>query len=101
MGRFHLGWLVIDWTISVGSLLQVVAFLVTGVGAFFALRSDIKVLTNDVKNLQQEQIELAKTMREITTVMTTMAVQQVRLDRAEKTIDEMRHGQGFVNPMRS
>ena len=91
----------IDWTISIGSLLQIGAFLAAGVGAFFALRSDIRILRHDMKNVQQEQIALGENLAQLTNVMTTLAVQQVRLDRAEKTIDEMRHGQGFVNPMRS
>lgn len=93
--------MVIDWTISVGNLLQIAAFLVVGVLAFATLRADIRVLRHDMKNVQQEQEVVSETMTHLSSVLTTVAVQNVRLDRAEKTIDEMRHGQGFVNPMRS
>lgn len=92
---------VIDWTISVGNLLQIVAFLVAGIGGFFALRGDIRILRHDMKNVQQEQIALGENLQQLTTVLTTLAVQGSRLDRAEESIKELRHGQGFVNPMRS
>ena len=93
--------MVIDWTISIGNLLQVAAFLVVGVGAFFAVRSDIRVLRHDVKNIEQRQDSLGETMNHLSTVLTTVAVQDNRIGAAERMIEEMRHGQGFVNPMRS
>jgi len=92
---------VIDWTVSVGSLLQIGAFLIAGIGAFFALRTDIRILRHDMKNIQQEQIAFSENMQQLTTVLSTLAVQGSRLDRAEEMIKELRHGQGFVNPMRS
>jgi len=99
--RSDLGWIVIEWSISIGNLLQIAAFLIAGVGAFFALRTDIKVLKHDMEKIQRDQVMIGEAMKQMTNVLTTLAVQQVRLDRAEMTIDEMRHGQGFVNPMRS
>ncbi len=93
--------MVIDWTVSVGNLLQIAAFLVAGIGAFFALRADIRILRHDMKTVQLRQEALADTMAAVSATMTTVAVQGARLDRAEETIKELRHGQGFVNPMRS
>jgi hypothetical protein len=34
-------------------------------------------------------------------VLVVVARQDERIGRAEKTIDELRHGQGYVSPMRS
>jgi hypothetical protein len=95
------GWPVIDWTISLGNLLQIGAFVVVGIGAFFAVRSDIRVLRHDVQKIDLRQDGLQTTLTNMSTVLTTVAVQDTRLTMAEKTIDELRHGQGFVNPMRS
>lgn len=91
----------IDWTVSVGNMLQVAAFLVVGVGAFFAVRSDIRVLRHDLKNVQQQQDALSDTMNHVSATLTTVAVQDERISQLSRQVDEMRHGQGFVNPMRS
>jgi hypothetical protein len=96
-----MGKIMIDWTISVGNLLQVVAFLVVGIGAFFALRTDIRILRHDMKSIQVVQDAQAETMANISSALATLAVQGERLNQLSKTVDEMRHGQGFVNPMRS
>lgn len=93
--------MVIDWTISVGNLLQIAVFLVVGIGAFFALRTDIKILHNQVRIINDRQDDLATTTTNISNTLTTVAVQGERINQMSKTIDEMRHGQGFVNPMRS
>lgn len=96
-----MGKIMIDWTISVGNLLQVAAFLVVGLSAFFALRTDIRVLRHDMKNVQEQQDTLSDTMNHVSATLTTVAVQDERITQLSKTVDEMRHGQGFVNPMRS
>lgn len=93
--------LMIDWTLSIGNLLQIAAFMVVGVGAFFTLRGDIRILRHDLKNMQQQQEGLADTMSNISATLTTVAVQDERITQMAKTIDEMRHGQGFVSPMRT
>lgn len=91
----------IDWTVSVGNLLQVFAFLVVGVGAFFALRADIRILRHDLKGVQQQQETLGETMVHVSATLTTVAVQDERITQLSKTVDEMRHGQGFVSPIRT
>jgi hypothetical protein len=91
----------IDWTISLGNLLQIGSFLAVGIGAFYAVRSDLRVLRHDVKALGDRQDGMQAALTNISTVLTTVAVQDVRLAMVEKTIDELRHGQGYVNPMRS
>lgn len=91
----------IDWTITLGNLLQIVAFLAVGIGAFYAVRSDLRVLRHDVQNLGNRQDGMQTALTNISTVLTTVAVQDVRLAMVEKTVDELRHGQGYVNPMRT
>lgn len=93
--------IMIDWTISVGNLLQVFAFVIVGIGAFYTLRGDIRILRHDVKNIQQQQVGLVETMANISSTLTMVAVQAEQINQLRQTVDEMRHGQGFVNPMRS
>lgn len=92
---------VIDWTISVGNLLQIIAFVGGGVWAFFALRADVRVVKHDMSNIKQRQDDLNEAFTQLGTILTKVAVQDQRLVAIEKTVDELRHGQGFVNPMRS
>lgn len=44
-------------------------------------------------------LELKTEIKKLNDVLTALAVQSGRLDRAEESIREMRHGQGFVNPL--
>lgn len=90
----------IDWTITVGNLLQVAAFLIAGVGAFFALRGDIRILRHDMRSIQLVQEAHAETMTHVATTLTTVATQAIQINQLIKTVDEMRHGQGYVNPIR-
>jgi hypothetical protein len=99
--REQFGDFMIDWTISVSGLIQVAALLVAGLGAFFTLRADIRVINSEMTHMKDDQHAMGEVIKQQTNVLSTLAAQQVRLDRAEKLIDEMRHGQGFVNPMRS
>lgn len=93
--------IMIDWTISVGNLIQVAALLVVGIGAFFAVRSDIRILRHDLKTVREKQDVMGATMNHVSATLTTVAVQDERISQLAKQVDEMRHGQGFVNPMRS
>ena len=96
-----LGFLVIDWTVSISSLLQGLAMLILGMGAFYSLRGDVRVLSKEVENVKLQQAAISEAMKQLTSVLTTLAQQQVRLDLQQKTIDELRHGHGWVNPLSS
>lgn len=96
-----MGWPVIDWSISVGNLLQMVAMVGGGLWVFFQLRADVRILKNDISNMEKRQNDLNEAFTQLGTILTQVAVQDQRMVQIEKTVDEMRHGQGFVNPMRS
>lgn len=91
----------IDWTVSVGNIIQIVAFLGAGLAMFFAMRADIRVIRHDLGNLKQRQNDLNEAFTQLGKILTQVAVQDQRIVAIEKTVDELRHGQGFVNPMRS
>lgn len=92
---------VIDWTVSVGNILQVIAFIGAGLAMFFAMRADIRVIRHDLSNIKERQNILNEAFTQLGNILTKVAVQDERLNAMAKDIDEMRHGQGFVNPMRS
>jgi hypothetical protein len=93
--------MVIDWTISIGNIITMALAAIGAIGAFYALRTDIRILRHDLKNVQLRQDVLGETLNNVSATLTTVAVQDERITQLSKTVDEMRHGQGFVNPMRS
>lgn len=55
---------------------------------------------NEILVIQSKEIsELKIETKRLGDVLTTLAVQQTRLERLEQDIREMKHGRGFVNPM--
>jgi hypothetical protein len=51
--------------------------------------------------MKTRQDDLGEAFTQLGNILTKVAVQDERLNQMAKTIDEMRHGQGFVNPMRA
>lgn len=90
----------IDWTINVGNLVQIVV-IVGGIFAFvFAVKGDVTKVKENVSDIKEELKELRK-------VLTTQVDHDGRLRRAEEDIREMRgeikelrHGEGFVFPLK-
>jgi hypothetical protein len=102
------GWAMIDPTVSVGNLLQMIVIVVGGLSVFFALRADVRVMRHDMNNLKERQESLSEAFKQLGDILRQVAVQDERLveqsrriGAVEKTIDELRHGKGFISPMTS
>lgn len=86
----------IDWTISVGSLIQVAAIAGGGLLVLITMRNTVAVLQRDVSAIQTE-------IKKMGDILTKMAVAETRLDNTdtrltnvERDLRDLRHGQGFV-----
>ena len=86
----------IDWTISVGSLIQVAAIAGGGLLVLITMRNTVSVLQRDVASIQIE-------IKKMGDILTKMAVAETRLDdtdtrltNVERDLRDLRHGQGFV-----
>lgn len=88
--------LAMDWTINVGHLLQILAIIGGGLWMFFTLRADVRVLTVDVHNLERAQAALSEAFKQLGIILTQVAVQDNRLNMVEKSVDELRHGDGYI-----
>lgn len=86
----------IDWTVSVGNLLQIGAFVILGITMFLTMRGDINILRHDVQSLEKGQLILNEAFAQLGTILTQVAVQDNRLLMIEKSMDDLKHGQGFV-----
>jgi len=96
-----MGFPVIDWSVSVGNLIQILVIVGGGISVFFTLRADVRVMRHDMANMKQRQDDLNEAFTQLGNILTKVAVQDERLNQMAKDIDEMRHGHGFVSPMRS
>lgn len=86
----------IEWTVSVGNLIEIAAIVGGALTMFFAMRSDIRVLGHDVKRIELRQDTLGQAFTQLGNILTKVAVQDTRIGMIEKSFDELRHGQGFV-----
>ena len=88
--------MILEYTISLGSVLQTVVYTAAAVAFFFAMRTDINILKHDMRNLQENQRAMTEALSQLGHVLTRIAVQDNRLIMLEKSIDEVKHGRGFV-----
>jgi hypothetical protein len=90
---------VIDWTLNIGNIVQIVV-IAGGVFAFiFSVKGDVGKVKDNITDIKEELKELRK-------VFTTQVDHDTRLARAEEDIrelradvKELRHGEGFVLPL--
>lgn len=91
--------MMIDWTISLGSILQILAILVGGITFAYALLFDVRQLKKDVQSLGTKVELIGTVMVNLAKVDGKFNTIETRLDRAESDISELRHGDGFVLPL--
>ena len=99
---YAMGYLpMIDWQVSVGNLLQIIVIVGGGLWVFFTLRADVRIMRHDMQNLKERQSALNDAFGTLGEILRQVAVQDQRLVAIEKTVDELRHGQGFISPIRT
>lgn len=88
--------LVIDWTISAGNLIQVVAMLGGGLVVLVTLRNTVARLQTDVGSVQTE-------VKKMGDILVKMAVAENRLDNTdtrltivERDLRDLRRGEGWI-----
>lgn len=79
----------IDYTITVGDLVQISVIAVGVLAAFFQVKSWIQSLSKDVTVMKEDIKVLSKSFTEL-------AVVNNRIKNVEEDIRELRHGRGFI-----
>lgn len=87
-----------DWTLNVSNLIQLGSVLGAWIWMFLSMRSELRILRHDINSLERAQIALGEAFKQLGTILTQIAVQDMRLSMIDKNLDEMRHGKGFVKP---
>jgi prefoldin subunit 5 len=81
--------LMIEQTITVGNIIEIISIVGGGIGVFATLRATVRNLGKQVEAMQTE-------LKQLSVVITAMAVTDNRLTNVEQDIRELRHGRGFV-----
>lgn len=79
----------VDWTISLGAILQIVSVLGGGLLVLAAIRIDVRNLKSDVTDMKNE-------LKKVGDVLVAMARQDERLKSLERQVHDLKHGKGFV-----
>ena len=81
--------IMIEQTITVGNIIEIVAIIGGGMTVFITLKNTVANIKLEVSSMQLEIKKLAD-------VITKMAVTDLRLTNLEQDVRELRHGNGFV-----
>lgn len=86
-----------DWSISLGNILTIISVVGAATTFIWTMRGDINIVKNDIRYLQDSQKALTEAFSQLGKILTSVAVQDARINMIEKKIDELSHGHGYVN----
>lgn len=86
----------IDYTVSLGNILTIISVVGAVMTFIWTMRGDINIVKNDIRYLQESQKALTEAFSQLGKILTSVAVQDTRLNMIEKKLDELAHGQGYV-----
>ena len=86
-----------DWSISLGNILTIISVVGAATTFIWTMRGDINIVKNDIRYLQDSQKALTEAFSQLGKILTSVAVQDARINMIEKKIDELAHGRGYVN----
>ena len=81
--------MVIDYTITIGNLVEIASIIGGGLMVMITLRSDVANIKAEVGGIQLE-------VKKIGEVLITQADQNRRILHLEEDFRELRHGHGFI-----
>ena len=81
--------MIIDYTISIGSIAEITSIIGGGLMVMGALRRDVSNIKREISGIQTE-------VKKIGDVLITQADQNRRILHLEEDFRELRHSQGFV-----
>ncbi len=88
--------MVIDYTITVGNLIEIASIIGGGVLVLITLRSDVNSLKAGATALKDDLGQMQIEIKKIGEVLITQADQNRRILHLEDDVRELRHGRGFI-----
>lgn len=91
---------IILFKMELGAILQItqiVAYIIVGLVFVIMIKADIKIVKHDLNVMKVRQDSFSESVKQLTLILTSVAVQDNRINAVEEDIRELRHGKGFVN----
>lgn len=88
--------MVIDYTITVGNIIEIGSILGGGVLVLLTLKADVSALKADGRAMREDFGEMQTEIKKIGEVLITQADQNRRIMHLEDDLRELRHGRGWV-----
>jgi prefoldin subunit 5 len=79
----------IDYTINLGAIIQIIVIVGGGLVAMISMKGT-------VDNIKSDMDEMKTDLKKVGDALVTLAVATKRLDHVEEDIREMKHGRGFI-----
>lgn len=86
----------IEWSISVGNIIQIAVIAGGGLLAFAAMKVTVANLKEDVGSLKTEVKNFGSVLVKMADMRGEIRVLDTRVAAAEQDIREIRHGDGFI-----
>jgi hypothetical protein len=86
----------IDYTITIGNIVEIGSILLGGIAVLWTLKSDVKTLKRDFVAIQDEIKKLGDILVNLADIRGDIKALSARVSMAEQDIREMKHGDGFV-----
>lgn len=90
--------MVIDYTITIGNLIEIASVLGGGVLVMLTMRSDIAVLKREDEVIRTDIEGIQQELKQIGDVLIVQADQSRRLLHLEEEVRELRHGRSLIRP---
>ncbi len=91
----------IENVVSLGNILTILAVVGAVTTFIWTMKGDINIVKNDIRYLQESQKSLTEAFSQLGKILTSVAVQDTRITMIEKKMDELAHGQGYVDARRN
>ncbi len=88
--------LMIEQTITIGNIIEIVSIIAGGITVFVTLKNTVANIKNEVTGMQVEIKKLGEILIAQADMRGDMRVLENRVTATEQDIRELRHGKGFV-----
>ena len=88
--------LMIEQTITVGNIIEIIVISAGGIGVFFTLKSTVANIKHEVEGIQKEIEKLGDILIAQADIRGEIKVINTRVTSVEQDIRELRHGDGYV-----
>lgn len=89
-----------DPTIKLGDILTVASFLGIGISAYYNIKGKLDVGQLIMSTLDTEVKDIKETLKLNASTLTLVATQKVEIEHIKQDIYELKHGEGFVLPLK-